>query len=118
VDERKRTKPRLRIAASNGVRELDWRLTLEQNPLYAHWVADLQAIWRTRQWPTPPPRTPGPDRILRLVVSQSQPPDELDRYFGSAEQAYPHLRHWVVQIKQAVRERGAQAPTSQLKDRG
>jgi hypothetical protein len=47
---------------------------------------------------------------LRLVVSQAQPPDALDRYFASAEQAYPQLRHWVVQIKRAVRERGLQAP--------
>jgi hypothetical protein len=60
-------------------------------------------------------REPGwrltPDRRLRLVVSQHQPPDALDRYFASAEQAYPHLRHWVVQIKQAARKRGVPPPS-------
>jgi len=43
---------------------------------------------------------------LRLVVSQAQPPDARDREWESAEQAYPHLRHWVVQIKHAIRDRG------------
>jgi hypothetical protein len=45
-----------------------------------------------------------PDRRVRLVVSRAQPPDALDREWESAEQAYPHLRHWVVQIKHAIRE--------------
>ena len=52
------------------------------------------------------PRTPAPQRRLLLVISHSLPPDDLDRYFEGAEAAYPHLRHWVVQIKQAVRARG------------
>jgi hypothetical protein len=46
-----------------------------------------------------------PERRLRLVVSQAQPPDALDREWESVERAYPHLRHWIVQIKQAIRER-------------
>ena len=50
--------------------------------------------------------TSTPDRRLLLVISHSIPPDALDRYFETAEIAYPHLRHWVVQIKQAARARG------------
>ena len=33
----------------------------------------------------------APERRLRLVVSQAQPPDALDREWASAERAYPHL---------------------------
>jgi hypothetical protein len=55
-----------------------------------------------------PPRTPATNRRLLLVVSHAQPPDALDRYFETAEAAYPHLRHWVVQIKQAARARQLQ----------
>jgi hypothetical protein len=54
-------------------------------------------------------REPGwrltPDRRLHLVVSHGLPPDALDREWESAEQAYPHLRHWMVQIKHAIRDR-------------
>jgi hypothetical protein len=98
--------PKPRLVTSNGQREPNWQLTLEQNPLYAHWVTQLQAIWKQRQRPAPPPRSPAPDRCLRLVVSQAQLPDALDREWESAEQAYPQCRHWVVQIKHAIRERG------------
>jgi len=57
-------------------------------------------------------REPGwrltPDRRLRLVVSQAQPPDALDRECEAAEEADRHLRHWVVQIKHAIREQRVQ----------
>jgi hypothetical protein len=59
-----------------------------------------------------------PDRRLLLVISQGFPPDALDREWEAADQAYPHLRHWVVQIKHAIRERWALTPTFQPKDRG
>jgi hypothetical protein len=52
------------------------------------------------------PRTSAPNRRLLLVISHGSPPDALDREWEGAEQAYPHLRHWVVQIKHAIRERG------------
>jgi hypothetical protein len=59
-------------------------------------------------------RGPGwrltPDRRLVLASSHGLPPDARDREWEGAGQAYPHLRHWVVQIKQAVRERELQAP--------
>jgi len=54
--------------------------------------------------PTPP------ERQLRLVVSQAQPLDALDKEWEPAERAYPHLRHWIVQIKQAIRERAVSDP--------
>ena len=54
-------------------------------------------------------REPGwrltPHRRPLLVISHGLPPDALDREWESADQAYPHLRHWVVQIKHATRER-------------
>jgi hypothetical protein len=103
--------PPLRLATVNGQREPDWRLTLEQNPLYASWVAHLQQIWRQRQRREPPPQTPAPDQMLRLVVSP-HPPDALDREWESAEQGYPHLRHWVVQITHSISERGLQTPSA------
>jgi hypothetical protein len=50
------------------------------------------------------PRTPAQERRLLLVISHSVPPDALDREWESAEQAYPQCRHWVVEIKHAIRE--------------
>jgi hypothetical protein len=50
-------------------------------------------------------RTPAPHRRLVLVISHCTPPDALDREWEIVEEKYPHLRHWVVQIKQAIRER-------------
>jgi hypothetical protein len=63
----------------------------------------------TRERPTPPPRTPAPYRRLLLVISHGLPPAALDREWESAERAYPRLRHWVVQIKHAIRERQLRA---------
>ena len=59
-------------------------------------------------------RTPAPHRRLVLVISHALPPDEVDRYWESDEAAYPHLRHWVVQIRHAIRDR-ASASQSPLK---
>jgi hypothetical protein len=101
--------PALRLATSNGQREPNWALTLEQNPLYTQWVAQLQAIWRSRERATSPQRTPAPGRRLLLVVSHGVPPDALDREWESAEQAYPQCRHCVVQIKHAIREQRLQS---------
>jgi hypothetical protein len=47
---------------------------------------------------------------LVLVISHGLPPDKLDREWENTERLSPHLRHWVVQITQAVRERGLQTP--------
>ena len=59
------------------------------------------------------PRTPAPNRRLLLVISHGVPPDALDREWEAAEQAYPHLRHWVVQMKHTIREQWSQTATSQ-----
>jgi hypothetical protein len=97
---------RLRLATSNGEREPDWRLTLTQYRHLPLLVPQLQEMWWTRKRPAPPPRTPAPDRRLLLVVSHGLPPDALDREWESAEIAYPQYRHWIVQIKHTIRERG------------
>jgi hypothetical protein len=43
-------------------------------------------------------------RRLLPVVSHGLPPDVIDREWEPAEHAYPECRHWVVQIKHAIRE--------------
>jgi hypothetical protein len=57
-------------------------------------------------------RTPASNRRLLLVISHGLPPDALDSEWKPAEQAYPDLRHWVVQMKHAIRERGVQTPSA------
>jgi hypothetical protein len=51
------------------------------------------------------PRRPALHRRLLLVISHELPPEPIDREWESAEQAYPQCRHWVVQIKHAIRQR-------------
>lgn len=97
---------RLRLAASNGQPEPDWDALRRQYPDAPGIVEGVRRLWLERQRPAPPERTSASHRRLLLVVSHSLPPDDLDRYFESAEAAYPHLRHWVVQIKQAARAKG------------
>jgi hypothetical protein len=92
----------LRLVTSNGQREPDWQQTLEQYRQLSLLVPQLQEIWWIRKRPAPPPRT-APDRLLRSVAPSGVPPDALDREWESSETAYPHLRHWFVQMKQAIR---------------